>query len=787
LAETDTTPFCVHCEDETNHESTDCPNLKRQKEYTRDQDLRASFYRSKQGIGERELSQKDEAHDDQWQRILAKQEARNAERLAYERELKIQENSDKLESEAQKIFEGLTSTHEIINAFDGLVDKASRKGYTHTPRKLDSAAASPRSKSPLRPLNIILPAMAATVPFAFQALTEGATILGNAPAIIAVLTAISVASLVSLVTRSRAARDNNLRILQQQAPAAAAKINDPQSILASDIPSSANIGSIIHALANSLHNQENLNITLENVGKHVKQLETEKETTEETLAKTLDKKKALEKSVAELTNDKKDLQNEVSTLERELKGKNITDESTTVQTLKTELSSAREQLNTANAQLTASRLWLDRVNSHLRAALSRIQAATTATTVVLRRLRLEAANRELLAALAGPSSPAEASQRNLDAPPPTETPSEYDIFDEQYADPPTVPRRETAFASNNPFRVRAGTVPEPSPNDTPFASPLPGIHADRFIEPKQPWEFDDSVTRYQQWRTEVRLFVSSQGHRFRIVGEVLNVIMSWTKEGTRAKRRMQSLIRAIENPGSVEHGQFSTLTTAAQTADWIMSHLDLTFLDHTEHLKKGQKLKDLKQTGSWSTFFNIADDLRLDLGLTEENVLQFVLTGMDVHLRFHIAQRLNKNVSELTWMDLQTTGPMVEQDRKLLGESPSAPRSHHSSSPSGPAARQAQPVTPAPSAPAQAGTPAASPVALPCFDELRNKQRIVVPEAARGRIRGNEPLLRYLVDNQLCLSCRCGKSLHGSSAVGPGRFVSKEQFDAGKTPLPSSQ
>jgi hypothetical protein len=459
------------------------------------------------------------------------------------------------------------------------------------------------------------------------------------------------------------------------------------------------------------------------------------------------------------------LNQEVASLEKELKGKGVFDEGSTVKTLRQELTAAKEQLTTANSQLTASRLWLDRVNRHLRAALSRIEAATTATTVALRRLRLEAANRELLAALAGPSSPAEASQRTLDAPAPTETPSEYDVFDEQYADPPTVPRRETAFASNNPFRVRAGTVPEPSANDTPFSSPLPGIHADRFIEPKQPWEFDDVVSRYQQWRTEVRLFVSSQGHRFRIVGEVLNVVMSWTKEGSRAKRRMQSLIRAIENPGSVEHGQFSTLTTAAQTADWIMSHLDLTFLDHTEQLKKGQQLKDLKQTSSWTNFFNKADDLRLDLGLTEENVLQFVLTGMDVHLRFHIAQRLNKNVSELTWMDLQTTGPMVEQDRKLLGETPAPSRGRAPSSPSGPAvpSHAAQPVTPV--------TPARE--HLVCSGQ-RYDDDPAVPAAARGRLAGNDALKAYLKQHQLCVACRRSKEWHTQRKLGNGRYITTE-------------
>lgn len=146
-------------------------------------------------------------------------------------------------------------------------------------------------------------------------------------------------------------------------------------------------------------------------------------------------------------------------------------------------------------------------------------------------------------------------------------------------------------ALRGPARLnRAGTVPPPNQGDADFPSPIPAIET--FIEPEQPWKFDGKITKYRQWRTEVRLFVETQKHRFRSPREALYVIGTWTKPGTSANSQVYSLVLAIDHATSIENQQFNACTTPIQILEWVLSRMDNHFNDPTELMGSGEQLRD---------------------------------------------------------------------------------------------------------------------------------------------------------------------------------------------------
>jgi hypothetical protein len=268
----------------------------------------------------------------------------------------------------------------------------------------------------------------------------------------------------------------------------------------------------------------------------------------------------------------------------------------------------------------------------------------------------------------------------------------------------------------------------------------------------------------------MRAYVNNNRARFRTAGQALSFASSRTKPGTKAKTVLSALLQAAYAEGAPEQAQFSACTTPVQTIDWVLSFTDSRFTDPTETLRLLHRLRTLHQKGTFSAFFTELDRIRLLLGLTNANALQYALSGMDPALARAIGSHVGKLVSSLSWEDLESLGSIMEYEMKLAaGPRPSL-------------ARAAELPADKASVPARA---VAVPIELPCKIK-RFSESPAVPQNLRGRIKDTPGLRDRLVTAAVCLACRRPASDHGGEK-GPGLFASPRTTDssareAGTTP-----
>lgn len=198
----------------------------------------------------------------------------------------------------------------------------------------------------------------------------------------------------------------------------------------------------------------------------------------------------------------------------------------------------------------------------------------------------------------------------------------------------------------------------PSPVGKPFPKPTPGLAPNRKpMEVPPPFEYDGDVTRWSQWEMEMANYVEHMQDVILDKQSVMVLFQNRTKEGSRAKRRMNALTLAVRNPAAKESKEWANLTTPIQTAQWIGDKLKRVFIDSLALTNARIAIRDARQGplrhNSWAKFFATVDDNRLILGWSEEQALPYLLDGMNEELLLEVAASVGVARYMLEWSHLE--------------------------------------------------------------------------------------------------------------------------------------
>jgi hypothetical protein len=233
------------------------------------------------------------------------------------------------------------------------------------------------------------------------------------------------------------------------------------------------------------------------------------------------------------------------------------------------------------------------------------------------------------------------------------------------------PVRRTAFIRRP--RVTISTSPPPPTGDEFVGNTTP--QGDRLWEIRQPEQFSGKTSEYLAWRTYVLQYLTSVQRRIRSKDEVVCAFSSWVAPNSRPQQRLTALAMALAQAGTEEQRAFAALTTPLQTAEWILSLLDLHFIDSTSELADATRLREITQTGSWAAFYNDVETLRLRLNLPEVDALRTLIPGMKRDLRLHLCAFLGRTSMALTLEDLRLHAPQIEAEFRPASTTTTSSRS----------------------------------------------------------------------------------------------------------------
>lgn len=337
---------------------------------------------------------------------------------------------------------------------------------------------------------------------------------------------------------------------------------------------------------------------------------------------------------------------------------------------------------------------------------------------------------------------------------------------------PEVPAPPESIVSDltDDWGVGFADIPPRPPNDVDFPT-VPAPNSDRFLELKQPFSYDGKPSKWNEWSVEIQMYVEGNLQRFREKVNVLNLFMTCTEPGSRAKRFVENLANSIKITGSDEHAAWHALTGVLQTSNWMLNKMAPVFRDHLTNMTALKNIMMLRQgTNYFSEYFVKLDSERMRLGWTTQVTLPHLLNGVNLLVRQAVAQRTGKLVEDLTWADFEKWGTAVDYDLRQAGQlkKESTPR-----------------ALPGTAGPRQNNNRQQA-------DQLKERKcglkssyemSPAVPSAAQGRLYASpndtpeqlahaKQVNEYCRANKLCAACRRPRSAHPAGS----RFMEVKEF-----------
>lgn len=463
-----------------------------------------------------------------------------------------------------------------------------------------------------------------------------------------------------------------------------------------------------------------------------------------------------------------ELEAEVTRLEEEVKNLNqrLTnaqtssgEDSADVVALRSERDLARQERDTARTALEEAQAQANAADAYINAAGTRILAAATARSPSLRRDQLARAQQLLRLARDPPRHP---TTRTLETPPDME-PTEPDMDQYQDYDLPTNPSFGTLGPQGPSARTFRTTPGATDPLTDQFPTAMPDITGDKFWEITKPRTFDGK-TGYQKWKTVVTGYVGTQGHRVRLPAEILLEMTAWTTG--LANTWFIRLLKTSMEATTAEGREFLALRQPTAILAWIFARADKVFTDFNERDRLADKLSAAKQTGTWISFFQYLDSLRMDFNLDTSYVLLTLLTKSDQRVIERAMLYAGKHSRlDMNWDDCYQHCPRAEAALVRNKEIPDPAKKNSGPARSPAPARSSgfsfgsrqQPAEAA--APVAASSPVAVPLAKPCL-KPRFDQEPSVPASLRGKLAEVPGLRERLRQENRCFSCRRPASDH---------------------------
>lgn len=257
-------------------------------------------------------------------------------------------------------------------------------------------------------------------------------------------------------------------------------------------------------------------------------------------------------------------------------------------------------------------------------------------------------------------------------------------YDNPY-DPPVRAPVSPAPKSNNPYRTSMryasivppvpvlpdDDVPEQRPGDVVFKAP----EHPRFLSASPPFLFDGTPAKFESWKTALLVYVTIHISQFLGKLHIANTVLSACTPGARPHQLMTRLVTNLLTPGTGEYMEYDQIQGNGQTLNWILGKLARHFTDYTASARALASIERKQEGSGISTFLNRLDTARMSLHWDYHQIQSYLIRGMNPILQVAIANRLGKPVYQLSWHDVETYGPEIENEQKYMATLV-APTSH---------------------------------------------------------------------------------------------------------------
>jgi hypothetical protein len=241
--------------------------------------------------------------------------------------------------------------------------------------------------------------------------------------------------------------------------------------------------------------------------------------------------------------------------------------------------------------------------------------------------------------------------------------------------PPPIPwSSKPKFASlfAPPKFLTQAPVPPPAPGNQ-FIPPNAPSNNDKWLEMPKPFEYDGSYALWDDWQSKVETYFLVNAHRFRSAWHAIGEIASYTKPASRAADLVSALTRSAQIPNSTEWFEFQQISEPLQVSSWILGHLAPSCSDPLKSEKALATVQKPQGTRNIATYLAHMDKARLSLGWTHQQLLAWLLVGINKETLFQIASRCSKTAYSLSWAEIELWGPHVEAENKWRHD-PAPPR-----------------------------------------------------------------------------------------------------------------
>ena len=205
-------------------------------------------------------------------------------------------------------------------------------------------------------------------------------------------------------------------------------------------------------------------------------------------------------------------------------------------------------------------------------------------------------------------------------------------------------------------------LPPPVENDGNVAL-ISAPSGDKWLEPSRPTLFNDDRKMWKPWKFSVLSYVAINKDRFRTSYlHVLSDIRNFTKIESRARRTIDRFLSSINIEGTTENIEFKKLAGNVQAANWLLDYMNPFYIDLVTPSQNIGKLRRNQRETPLIDWLQELQDYQLELDLSTETIMTYVLSGINKKLLFNIGLKLNKTSTQINWQDLWTQGPIVESE-----------------------------------------------------------------------------------------------------------------------------